>query len=617
MKPNKPGFIRRLFTGIGKVFGFLRTLINVLLLVVFIAAVSSLFVERIRPLPDHAFLRVAPSGILVEQLSYIEPMARLVQKETEWDAETLSRDLIKAIDGASTDARITGIALELDHLDGGGISKLEDVGAALERFRASGKPIIAVGDSYTQEQYYLASFATEIYLNPMGAVLLTGYGSYHPFFAEAMDKLHIKFHVFRAGQYKDAIEPFTRNDMSAASREHTSAWINALWRAYTARVETARKLPPATIDRYIDNLDTQLAAVNGDAAKLALEQGLVDHIDTQPGMTAKLKELAGTDPESQDYLAVDFQDYLVHHRLKSKKNLGKGKVGVVVAAGTIVDGEAPDGTTGSETFTAVLREAGQDKELRALVLRIDSPGGSAFASDIIRREIEALQKRGIPVVVSMSSLAASGGYWIAAGADKIFATPTTLTGSIGVFGIIPTFENTLASLGVHSDGVGTTRLADLYRLDRPMSPQAERVIQHSVDNIYQQFTELVATARKLPLATVGDIAQGHVWTGAKAKELGLVDEIGGLPEAIAAAAQLAKLDSYEVENFDRPHSLEEILLDRIANGASRLGVSLYSSTPTGQLPDTLFKLIERVKLPGKLSDPRGFYLQCFECSVNN
>lgn len=621
MNRSNRGFFRRLFAWIGKIFRFLRSLINVLLVVVFVAILSSLFVERIRPLPDKAFLRVAPSGALVEQLSYIAPLARFLQDAAERDTETLTGDLVEAIEAAAGDSHITGLALELDYLSDGDISKLADVGEALQHFRASGKPVIAVGNSYTQAQYYLASFADQIYLNPMGAVLLTGYGSYHPYLREAIDKLKIKFHVFRAGEYKDAIEPFTRNDMSARSREHTAAWINELWRAYTNQVEAARKLPAQALDDYANNLDTQLATANGNAAELALKRGLIDHIETQPRMLAKLKELAGTDPKEQGYLHVDFQDYLIHHRRTQRKNPGQAKIGVVAAVGTIVDGEAPEGAVGSETFTALLRDTEQDENLRALVLRVDSPGGSAFASDIIRREVNALQQRGIPVVVSMGSLAASGGYWIAAGADKIFAAPTTLTGSIGVFGIIPTFEATLASMGVHNDGIGTTRLADLYHLDRAMSPQAERVVQLGVDHLYRQFLELVADARKLPLNAVDDIAQGHVWTGAKAKELGLVDELGGLQDAIAAAAKLAKLDSYQIEHLDRHRSIEQQLLERFFRKTRQLRLWLGPVEQSGPLPGNLLSglltLLRSTELPGGLSDPRGLYLQCFECGVND
>lgn len=618
-KPNqrKPGLFRRIMAFIGKFFRFLRMLVNSLLLLLVIALIGSLFFERIQPLPSKAFLRVAPSGVLVEQLSYVEPLAQLLRRNEKRDAETSVHDLVEAIDAAIGDDRITGISLELDYLDRGGISKLEEIGAALERFRASGKPVIAVGNGYSQHQYYLASFASEIHLNPMGEVLLTGYSAYRPFFRDALDKLRVKVNVFRAGQYKDAVEPFTRNDMSAASREHTASWINALWQTYVSRVEALRRLPPQSIGDYVDHRDTLLAAVGGDAARLARERGLVDQISTQPQMLGRLKELAGEDADNNTYRHVEVPQYLEHVHMAADRGSRRAKIGIVIAAGTIVDGEAPDGTVGSETFTELLREAGRDEHLRALVLRIDSPGGSALASDLIRSELDALQQRGIPVVVSMGSLAASGGYWIAAGADRIFATPTTITGSIGVFGILPTFDESLASVGIHSDGMDTTALAGLHRLDRPMTPQAKRLIQLSVDNVYQQFIKLVAESRELPLGRVNDIAQGHVWTGAKAEEIGLVDEIGNIENAIAAAAKLANLDRFETEYLERPRSLREQLLNDLSHNIAQLRLLGEFAGPANSNAvswlERLLAPLAALPSPITFSDPRGLYAQCFDC----
>lgn len=618
MSQSNPGFFRRLFAGIGRCLHYLRIAIRFVFLLIFLAVLAGLLFDYAPPLPAQAFLEVAPGGELVEQLSYSEPLARLVQRRSPHAFETLTRDLVEAIDGAATDPRITGIALGLDALSGGGITKLAAVGAALERFRASGKPIVALGTDYTQEQYYLASFASEIHLHPMGAVSLNGFGAYHPYFKDALDKLKVNFHIFRVGDYKDAIEPLVRNDMSAASRAQTSLWLNTLWGSYTDRIEAQRKLTPGAINDYVNNLDTHLRAVAGDSARLAVERGLVDRISNGPQMRARIEQLAGVDADTKEYVHVTVDHYLDYRRLERPRANDKDKIGVIVAAGAIVDGEAPDGSIGSETLSALVRQAGEDKTLRALVLRIDSPGGSAVGSDVIRQELELLQKKGIPVVVSMGSLAASGGYWIAATADRIFAEPTTLTGSIGVFGVVPTFEQSLAYLGVHNDGIGTTAMADSMHADRAMTPQVERVIQLGVDHTYQQFIQLVATGRKLPPAAVDAIAGGRVWTGAKARELGLVDELGGTAQAVAAAAKLAKLDSYELEYIRRPKTLNDRLLERFARAAERQGVGRVLS---GLLPPLLPASLEpplralaaQLGVVAELTDPRSLYLRCFEC----
>lgn len=618
MSKSKPGFIRRLGIGIGRGVHVLGVAVRTLVLLFFLSLLASLLFDYAPPLPARAFLEVAPGGVLVEQLSYSEPLARLVQRRSPHAFETLARDLVEAIDSAAADPRIAGIALGLDDLSGGGITKLAEVGSALERFRASGKPIVAVGTDYTQEQYYLASFASEIHLNPMGAVNLTGFGAYHPYFKDALDKLKLNVHIFRVGDYKDAVEPFERNDMSPASRAQTALWLNALWGSYTDRVEAQRKLTPGAINDYVNNLDVHLSGVAGDSARLAVERGLVDQISSDSQMRARLEKLAGVDEKTEEYVHVTVDHYLDYRRLEQPKVDSGDKIGVIVAAGTIVDGEAPDGSIGSESLSALVRQAAGDEALRALVLRIDSPGGSAVGSDVIRREIDVLQKKGIPVVVSMGSLAASGGYWIAASADRIFAEPTTLTGSIGVFGIAPTFEASLAYLGVHNDGIGTTAMADGMHADRAMTPQMERVIQFGVNHTYQQFIQLVATGRKLPLTAVDAIAGGRVWTGAKAVELGLVDELGGMTAAVATAAKLAKLDSYQLEYIRRPLSFNERLLERFARTAERRGVGRVLS---GLLPPLLPASLEpplralaaQLGVVATLTDPRGLYLQCFEC----
>ena len=633
MSEKKPGFFSRLFSFLGKLARAARTLINILFLLIFLVIISSFFTNKIKPLPESAFLRIAPGGILVEQKTYTDPLGQMLQQGSPADAETLVTDLTQAITAAAQDPRITGIALELDYLAGGGITKLEQVGAALEHFKLSGKPVVALGDNYSQEQYYLASFANEIHLNPMGAVLLTGFGSYQLYFKDAIDKLKINVHIFRAGEYKDAVEPFIATQMSTASREHTSAWLTELWQSYTDRVETLRDLPASAVADYANNLDTKLTDTQGDAAQLALQLSLVDKLSTRPQMRAHLQTLAGPGEKDQGYAYVDIPQYLLHQRLATKDQTSPNKVGVITAKGVIYVGEQAEGSVGGDTLAALIAEARDNASVKALVLRVDSPGGSAFASDVIRQEIRETQAAGIPVVVSMGSVAASGGYWIAAGADQIWASPTTITGSIGVFGVLPTFEESLSALGVYNDGVGTGEFADLYQLGRPLSARANTAIQLGVDHIYREFLTLVAEGRDSTIESVDHIAQGRVWTGKRAQELGLVDHLGDLDDAIAAAATLASLDTYEVKPIALPLDFRQLLLKQLIENT---GVSLqhpgafsssYSwlnprSNPAWSATLQWFSQLigarsGSTEILKSLNDPRNIYLHCLECSGLN
>lgn len=612
---EKPGLIRRFFRLIGGLLSAVRMLVNLVFVLILIAVILSFVQKDVQPLPDQAALRVAPGGFLVEQKTYVDPLTQILEQSSPADAETLTHDLIEAIDRAASDDRITSLVLELDYLIGGGISKLEDIGDALARFKTSGKTIVAVGDNYTQEQYYLASYADEIHLNPMGAVLLTGYGSYPSYLKESLDKLKINLHIFRVGTYKDAIEPFTRSSMSDASREHTTEWLHALWSVYTRKVETLRGLPTDAINDYANNLGSKLAAHNGDTAGLALAAGLVDKLSPRPEMLARLQQLSGV-AEEGGYTHIDTRHYLSHVRraevLQGQSN--DDKVGIIIAKGTILDGEQPAGSIGGDTLAELFVQARKNEQIKAVVLRVDSPGGSAFASEVIRQEIALTKEQGIPVVVSMGSVAASGGYWIAMGANEVWASPTTITGSIGVFGIIPTFEDSLEALGVHSDGVGTTELSDFYQLNRAMSPQAKQVVQAGVDHVYDRFLSIVAEARKSTTNQVHQVAQGRVWTGEKALELGLVDKLGNLQQAIDAAAILAELDSYDVEPVSRPLNFREQLMQEIANGQV---ATIVSVLPKSWLPSSLISNLygfsKKLELFTRFNDPRGMYLNCFEC----
>jgi protease IV len=613
---ERPGLIRRFFRLIGGLLKGIRALINLIFILVLVVVVLNFVQDDVQPLPEKAALRVAPGGFLVEQKTYVDPLTQILEQSSPADAETLTHDLVEAINHATNDPRITSLVLELDHLLGGGISKLEDIGGALANFKTSGKSIIAVGDNYTQEQYYLASYADEIHLNPMGAVLLTGYGSYPSYLKETLDKLRINLHIFRVGTYKDAIEPFTRTSMSTASREHTTEWLNALWAVYTNRVETLRELPADAINDYANNLGNKLAIHNGDTAQLAVVAGLVDRLSTRAQMTTRLQQLAGVADEGS-YEKIDVARYLGHVRRVKALQSGTedNKIGLIVAKGAIFDGEQQAGTVGSDSLSELFRQAREDDQIKAVVLRIDSPGGSAFASEVIRQQVVQTKEAGIPVIVSMGSVAASGGYWIAMGADEVWANPTTITGSIGVFGIIPTFEDSLKALGVHSDGVGTTALSDFYQLSRPMSPQAKQVVQAGVDHIYDRFLSIVADARESSTDQVNQVAQGRVWTGSKALELGLVDKLGNLKQAIDAAAASAGLDSYNVEKIRQPLDFREQLLQEITNSqAGALAAVLPQKWLPSSLVSYLYGFSKKLEVLTQFNDPRGIYLNCFECT---
>lgn len=616
MSKDKPGFLRRLLRGIGRALHVFTTLVRALVALLLVLLLVSLFGGGLAPLPDSALLRVAPEGILVEQLSLPSP-GDLLAPDAGPAPETLVGDLVAAIDAAASDVRIKGIALQPDALAGGGLDKLDAIGAALQRFRAAGKPVIAIGDSYDQTQYYLASFADEIHLNPLGHVLLSGFASYRLYFKEALERLKIHFHVFRVGKYKDAIEPFTATAMSPASREHTSAWLGELWQHYRTGVETRRALPASALDHYIDAIDARLAATGGDGAQLALREKLVDHLSTRPELAARLREQAGSGGgEDEGYAQVDVQTYLQHVRRLPLHDGGKARIGVLVAAGTMYDGEQTTSAIGGDSLSRLIRKARERDDLKALVVRVDSPGGSAFAADLIRRELLATRAAGIPVVISMGSVAASGGYWIAAEADEIWAAPTTITGSIGVFGLVPTFEDSLSALGIRNDGVGTHALSGAFHLGRPLTQQAERLIQSSVENLYGQFVALVANGRERTPEDVDAIAQGRVWTGRQAQQLGLVDQLGGLQDAVAAAARLAGVEAFEQVPVEPALDLRQQLLQQLLEGGRLAGAGAALGTELSRLA-ALFQPLLRSGDLRWLSAPREqLLLQCLECAVH-
>jgi protease-4 len=592
--------------------GIRRVLHLILLLVIFGFILAALHTS-IPIVPHTAALVIAPEGEIVEQLAS-DPVRRAFGQASGGPApETLLRDVTDAIAAAKSDERIKLIVLDLGSLDSTGLSKLQEIGAALREFRAAGKRVVAAADSLDQTQYYLAAQAGEVYLDPMGLVYLDGFSYYRMFLKDAIDKLGVDVNVFRAGTYKSYTDQFSRSDMAPSEREESSVWLDSLWSAYQQDVTRARSLPPGALNEFVTDEPAALAAVSGDAAKLALQRGLVTALKSRRQLADELKVLVGEDEDSHSFNSIAMNQYLASvrskHVLKPKSD---SKVGIVVASGEILDGHQPPGTIGGDSTADLLRQARYDNAVKAVVLRVDSPGGSMFASEQILREVQSLRKAGKPVVVSMSTYAASGGYYISAAANQIFASPTTLTGSIGVFSVVPTFQHTLEKLGVKVDGVGTTPLAGDMRQDRTLTPARRRILQTSVDHAYAEFLRRVGDGRKKSVEDVDKIAQGRVWAGVDAQRIGLVDTLGGLKDATDAAAKLAQLGSdYTVDYIESELSLREELLMQLRSEMLRMGQIAGIIAPRSEMERVLDPVLEQARAIARLNDPRGLYAYCW------
>lgn len=589
-----------------------RLIANLAFLLVFILLVAALFGEDRFHIPDTTALVVAPKGNLVEQLRG-SPSEQLLLEFLGQDveSESLMRTILEAIEAGKNDARVKVLVLDLNRMGGAGLSKLQALKGAIEDFKSTGKTVIATADFYLQSQYYLASLADEIFLNHQGIVWLTGYGSYSQYFKDALDKLEVDWNVFRVGEYKSAVEPFLRNDMSHEVRKARKVWLSALWQAYTKDVSGHRGLESAALDRYIVDFPSGLKAVGGKAAELARTAGLVDRVVYRDEVRDRLIELVGEDGDSGSYRKVQYRPYLDAVREKPPKS--SAGVGVIVAKGTILNGSQPPGDVGGDSTAKLIREAREDDSIKALVLRVDSPGGSTFASELIRRELELAQKAGKPVVASMGSVAASGGYWISMNADEIWASPTTITGSIGIFAMFPTIERTLAKVGIHNDGVGTTPLAGSLRPDRTLTPEAKEIIQLMTDQGYQEFIGKVALGRSMTTEEVDRIARGRVWTGLDGQRIGLVDELGDLNEAIESAASMAELgDQYFVRYLAKAPTLRErVMTTLLSRARSWLGESPSNALMSLAFRQKLSQLVRQVNPTELWGDPWGSIAYCF------
>ncbi|MGD9044611.1 MAG: signal peptide peptidase SppA [Desulfobacterales bacterium] len=610
-----PGKIRSVLGFFWNSISTLRRIIGnllFLLLVVFLIAV--VFFDGDEDVPENVALILSPEGNVVEQKSETM-LASDIFGEAAKD-ETLLKDIIDVIDFAREDERVKVLVLDLRKMKGAGISKLQAIGAGLDRFQSSGKQIFAFGDYFNQQQYFLASYADRLYLSPMGGVMLQGFGLYRKYFKTALDKLKIQFHVFKAGTYKSATEPFLRDSMSRYAKEANLAWLNILWDYYKIVVAEHRGLDPQSLDDYINNAPDHLAKADGDAAVMALNLGLVDELKTRDEIREELIDIVGKDKDGLTFKQITFDKYLSRIRPELMESAARDdKIGIIVASGIIMDGEQPAGRIGGDTMADLIIRAREDDQVKALVVRIDSGGGSATASEVISREIELTRQAGKPVFVSMGSIAASGGYWMAAPADQIWATPTTITGSIGVWGAFPTFEKSLKSLGITSDGVGTTKLSDAFDPSRPLNDLITKSMQQIIEQSYQRFIQRVAEGRNMQPEAVEKIAEGRVWAGTTAKELGLVDEIGSLQDTISAVAQMADLTDYEITYITQPLTTRERLIRRINRLIRRVLVALNPADhPVKKLYDNVIDTeIDHIL---RADDPAGLYAYCLNCKIH-
>ncbi|HZW17809.1 MAG TPA: signal peptide peptidase SppA [Luteimonas sp.] len=555
---NRHGPVAAFFIFVWDAMNFVRRLaFNILffgLLVIVLVAMAA--AGRIAPLQKQTTLVIAPEGALVEQYSIDPAMRALTAFGGNGLHEVQLRDLLRALDKARTDDRIERVLLRVDRMSFSGYASIREVAAAVAGVRAAGKQVVAFGENFDQMQYLLAAQADEVYLDPMGGLMLEGLGRYHQFYREGLqDKLGVDVHVFKVGEYKSAVEPFILDAASPEAKEADLYWMGDVWQRYLADVAKVRKLTPETLAADIDSLPAGIEAAGGDLARYALQHKLVDGLKTQEQVEDLLAERGAADPDADGgFRQVSLGGYLQRIDRTTAVVDERPQVAVVVAEGGIAGGEQPPGSIGGVSTAALLRQARDDDDVKAVVLRVDSPGGEVFASEQIRREVVALKAAGKPVVVSMGDLAASGGYWISMDADRIYADPSTITGSIGIFGMIPTFPRTLDRIGVHTDGVGTTRFAGAFDLTRPLSPEVGQVVQSVIDKGYRDFTGRVAKARDRSVEQIDAVARGRVWSGAQAKERGLVDAFGGLRDAIADAAtraELGKDGDYRVRYIER------------------------------------------------------------------
>jgi len=606
------------FRAIWRPFDIVRRILHlILMLLVFIFIFAGFSGSGVKPLVQPVALVLNPNGQLVEELSGDATDRAYAEATGNAVAETTVKELVDLLKVAKTDDNIPLMVLNLNQLVGGGVSKMQVIAEAIKDFQSSGKKVYVYANFLTQGQYYLASLADEVHLHPQGAVLIEGFGRYRMFYKDALDKLLIDWNVFKVGEFKSAVEPYLRNDMSEEDKNSSAIWLGGMWGSYTADIEKARGLQTGAITKYSNNFAETLEQNGGSMANAALTAGLVDHLSQLSEFRQIIIDQVGKQKKENDFVQVSSKNYSSLKKLKvNKTTVGTDKVAVVIAAGTILDGTQPSGAIGGDSTSKLIRKATHDKSVKALVLKVDSGGGSAFASDVILAALEDFKATGRPVITSMGSVAASGGYMISLAADEIWATPTTITGSIGIFGMIPTFDRAFNKLGLNVDGAGTTELSGALALGRPLGSEVSRIVQANIEHGYDDFITKVANGRGMSKEAVDKVARGRVWFAPDALEIGLVDKIGSFDDAIKAAASLASLEDYQIKYIKPELSFTEQLV--VGFSSKVLGVTKnidlrpeWQKGIAGQLYKDINNQLQKIN---NFNDPMGVYADCL-CDV--
>ncbi len=610
-------FIAKCFQAIWKLLSFTRQLVLNLFFLIFIGFIAFTFLSsdesniETQQVEKKALI-LDLAGPIVEESKFREPLERVTSDllGSQKSQENVLFDIVDTIRFAANDDNVSGLVLHLKEMNETSLTKLRYIAKAINTFKAAGKPVYAIGDYYNQSQYYLASYADKVFIAPDGTVLLRGYGTYTLYYKDLLEKLNVSTHVFRVGTYKSAVEPYLRNDMSDAAKESASAWLTQLWDAYLDDVATNRQIDAKTLTMPMDQFIAKLKTLNGDLSQMTIELGLVDKLATRQEVRKDMIAEFGSNGYDS-FKQISYYDY--RSQVRPTIVPDAQDIAIVVASGPIMDGTQRQGTVGGDSTAALLRQARGDDKVKAVVLRVDSPGGSAFASEVIRNEVDALKEAGKPVVISMSSIAASGGYWISASADKIIAQPTTITGSIGIFGILTTFEKGLEKMGIHNDGISTSPFNGVG-LTRPLNDDVAQVMQLGIEHGYHRFIKLVGDHRNMSLEAVDNVAQGRVWTGKDALKHGLVDQLGDFDDAVQAAAQLANMESYNLYWVKEPLSpMEQFLEELSMSFNANIKTELFSLAPEALQP-TISKVATDINMLNNFNDPKGQYLFCLNCS---